>query len=539
MPGQRRLNSRRRFDQGIDRQSPTDHRGCRWRAAAALALLLVLLPVYGALADQLAAPGVASPLVEDAPVPAGEAAHLPGDRLQVFQFADRLNARLREWGQGATGQEPYDRLLLLVPARTLIAYRDGRPVRAYPAAVGRSTDPTPTGSFQIINRVVDPTWYPRGAEPVPPGPDNPIGSRWLGLDLPGYGIHGTNNPDSIGLPVSLGCIRLLPGHVEELFDRTMIGTPVDIVYQRLWLAPSPDGLEVLVGVFPDPYHQEEVAVADVFARLTAYRPAGVPGDAAAAWLAAGDAGPALFVVGPERAAVTTLNGRPLPGVEPVMVDADPWLPVEPLATYIGARVQGDSPPGELWVDGRPVPARMVAGRRVAPARLLAQRLGLSMTALVDADEILMVELSGLGVFWWGGPPSGPGGHPGPQESQEAQGGRRLFRRQRPILVTRRAMHLAGGRLAVPAADLQPWLGDQLAVGPGTALPLGGPNPSYSGGPFRVTYRGRPVAWVTGPGPTAGEPKVYLLLDSLAAAGAFTVTAHPFYPMVILQGRGSP
>lgn len=552
MPGQRRLQSRRPMDQRIQ----SHHRlpVHRWLTAAALAVLLILLPVRGALADRVAAPGVASPLVEDAPAPAGETGQPPGDRLQVFHFVQRLNSHLQEWGVPSTGRETYDRLLLLVPARTLIAYRDGRPVRAYPAAVGRGTDPTPTGSFKIINRVEDPTWYPRGAEPVPPGPDNPIGSRWLGLDLPGYGIHGTNNPDSIGLPVSLGCIRLLPGHVEELFDRTPMGTPVDIVYQRLWVQPSPDGEEVLVGVFPDPYQRQEVAVADVFARLMVYRPAGLPSGEVSSWLSAAAGGPALFVAGPQRPAVTTLNGRPLPGVEPVMVDTEPWLPVAPLAAYVGARVQWLSPSGELWVEGLPLPSRLVAGRRLAPARLLAARLGLPMTALVDAQEALLVELSGLSVYWAGDQPHGLFGRP-------SRNSRHHNRQPVPTLITRRAKHLAGGRLAVPATDLYPWLGSDLEIVPAQPIPgIDGAHsdddaqdPAAAPGldrgrdsdqsrlrsPVQVLYRGRPMAWVTGPASSPGPQSVYVLLDSLAAAGAFTVAPHPFSPMVILQGPGRP
>ena len=88
---------------------------------------------------------------------------------------------------------------------------------------------TPTGTFKIINRIVDPPWYsPQGV--IPPGdPNNPLGSRWMGFDVPGYGIHGTTDPTSIGKPVTQGCVRLAKNDVEELFTLLPEGTQVVIV----------------------------------------------------------------------------------------------------------------------------------------------------------------------------------------------------------------------------------------------------------------------------------------------------------------------
>ena len=78
--------------------------------------------------------------------------------------------------------------------------------------------------FHVISKVVDPTWTPpdspwaQGELPVPPGPDNPLGTRWMGLNVTGVGIHGTNDPSSIGYSVSHGCIRMQIPDVERLFD---------------------------------------------------------------------------------------------------------------------------------------------------------------------------------------------------------------------------------------------------------------------------------------------------------------------------------
>ena len=101
-------------------------------------------------------------------------------------------------------------------------------------AVGQPAYPTPLGTFSIITKVVDPTWTPpnspwaQGALPIPPGPDNPLGTRWMGISAANVGIHGTNDPTSIGYSVSHGCIRMQIPDVERLFDLVYVGTSVTI-----------------------------------------------------------------------------------------------------------------------------------------------------------------------------------------------------------------------------------------------------------------------------------------------------------------------
>lgn len=85
---------------------------------------------------------------------------------------------------------------------------------------------TPAGTYKIVNRMVDPVW--KGI--VAPGdPENPLGTRWLGFDLPQYGIHGTNEPETIGRPVTKGCIRLINSDAEELYTLLPEGTAVAII----------------------------------------------------------------------------------------------------------------------------------------------------------------------------------------------------------------------------------------------------------------------------------------------------------------------
>jgi lipoprotein-anchoring transpeptidase ErfK/SrfK len=118
----------------------------------------------------------------------------------------------------------------------LTLYRGDRYVRQFRVATGQSIYPTPLGDFRIVVKWKDPTWYPptqdawaRGLKPVPPGPNNPLGTRWMGIDAPGVGIHGTDEPASIGYSQSHGCIRMLVPDAEWLFDHVTVGTPVFIV----------------------------------------------------------------------------------------------------------------------------------------------------------------------------------------------------------------------------------------------------------------------------------------------------------------------
>jgi lipoprotein-anchoring transpeptidase ErfK/SrfK len=99
-------------------------------------------------------------------------------------------------------------------------------VKAYAVGTGRD-DNTPHGVFRITDRLKKPTWYKPGSEPMPYGsPDNLLGTRWLGIDCPGFGLHGTWEPETIGKASSAGCIRLLNEDVEEVYDLVPLGTPV-------------------------------------------------------------------------------------------------------------------------------------------------------------------------------------------------------------------------------------------------------------------------------------------------------------------------
>jgi lipoprotein-anchoring transpeptidase ErfK/SrfK len=125
------------------------------------------------------------------------------------------------------------------PSRVLSLYAPvkgkAKVVRQYRIAVGAPAFPTPSGRFTIVSMQTNPWWYPpssdwaKDAEPVPPGPSNPLGTRWMGLDREDVGIHGTPDSGSIGGYASHGCIRMLISQAEALFRRVDVGTPV-IIY---------------------------------------------------------------------------------------------------------------------------------------------------------------------------------------------------------------------------------------------------------------------------------------------------------------------
>lgn len=112
-------------------------------------------------------------------------------------------------------------------------FKAGRKI-VFPVAVGTTAHPTPTGNFRVIQKQRNPTWFPpnspwaAGLGPVPPGVNNPLGTRWIGTSAPAIGMHGTPSSGSIGSRASHGCIRMYIRDAERLYELVDIGTPVYI-----------------------------------------------------------------------------------------------------------------------------------------------------------------------------------------------------------------------------------------------------------------------------------------------------------------------
>jgi L,D-transpeptidase ErfK/SrfK len=142
-----------------------------------------------------------------------------------------------------------DGVVLNVPQRLLFVMREGDVIARYPVAVGTRSWPTFIGPFTIVVKETDPVWdVPPSIQEelrqqgkavltrVLPGPNNPLGKYWLGLSAAGYGIHGTNAPDSIGKFATHGCIRMRADDIEDLFARIDVGTPGMSIYEPVVVA---------------------------------------------------------------------------------------------------------------------------------------------------------------------------------------------------------------------------------------------------------------------------------------------------------------
>jgi lipoprotein-anchoring transpeptidase ErfK/SrfK len=115
--------------------------------------------------------------------------------------------------------------------RKLALVEDGQVKKVYSVAVGKPSTPSPVGAFTIERRVANPTYHHNG-KTVLPGPGNPVGTRWMGLSKHGYGIHGTNEPKSIGKAASHGCIRMSQADLEEFYELVAVGDTVELVGER-------------------------------------------------------------------------------------------------------------------------------------------------------------------------------------------------------------------------------------------------------------------------------------------------------------------
>jgi L,D-transpeptidase ErfK/SrfK len=156
-------------------------------------------------------------------------------------------------------------ILINIPQRMLFVARGQGVERAFPVAVGRRDWPSPIGTFEVGAKEIDPTWdVPISIQremaqagravrkTVLPGPDNPLGDRWLGLKNIGVGIHGTNQPTSVFRVTTHGCIRLHPDDARVLFALVEVGSPVRIVYEPVLVAVD-EGNHVWLEVHRDAY----------------------------------------------------------------------------------------------------------------------------------------------------------------------------------------------------------------------------------------------------------------------------------------------
>lgn len=133
----------------------------------------------------------------------------------------RVGQKLRVW----TGEFN----VYVDKSQNILILRTGNEVvKVYDVATGKNNS-TPVGEFKVSTKLTDPVWYNKGVVVPPESPANELGSRWLGFDIQGYGIHGTTRPETIGTQSTAGCVRMRNSDVEELFSLLTRGTLVKIV----------------------------------------------------------------------------------------------------------------------------------------------------------------------------------------------------------------------------------------------------------------------------------------------------------------------
>lgn len=133
--------------------------------------------------------------------------------------------------QQAPAAQETKRVVVSLQDHKLALVEDGQVKKVYSVAVGKPSTPSPVGTFTIERRAANPTYHHNG-KTIAPGPHNPVGTRWMGLSIRGYGIHGTNEPNSIGKAASHGCIRMGRADLEEFYGMVAVGDTVELIGER-------------------------------------------------------------------------------------------------------------------------------------------------------------------------------------------------------------------------------------------------------------------------------------------------------------------
>ncbi len=204
-----------------------------------------------------------------------------------FDRVARLNPRVSVWipnpgtvvelpTQHILPDAPHVGLVINVPEMQLYDFTRSDRIEVYAVAIGDEMDPSLIGSFRIGAKREHPTWTVpasiRAEKPelpavVPPGSDNPLGDYWMTIGNTTYGVHGTNNPWSIGRMATHGCIRLYNDQMARLFARVKVGTTIRLMYQSVKLGRLGDG--IYVEAHPDLYGREPDRAEAALQRLDA------------------------------------------------------------------------------------------------------------------------------------------------------------------------------------------------------------------------------------------------------------------------------
>jgi len=158
----------------------------------------------------------------------GELAKQYGTTIHLIKLNNNLKSDIIRIGQKLQIWTGTFNILIDKSQNVLFLKNDDDVIKTYTVSTGENNS-TPVGDFNITSKLVDPVWFNRGVIVPPESPQNVLGSRWLGFDLPGYGIHGTIKPGSIGTQETAGCVRMHDKDVEELYSLIPFGTKVTVV----------------------------------------------------------------------------------------------------------------------------------------------------------------------------------------------------------------------------------------------------------------------------------------------------------------------
>ncbi|MCT0219704.1 L,D-transpeptidase [Synechococcus sp. CS-1329] len=207
--------------------------------AAGLFAGLATLGSAGALSALASGSGIITPT---APIPSAPATAPPaiGSPAAVLQAPPPAPAPAAALDPAPPAAAPVSnsRILLALGKREIRLERNGKVYGPWPVAIGDPATPTPVGTFNVINKVINPQYVSTksGQKKGVIGPNGPLGDRWIGFNIKGlnqYGIHGTPNAwawtVSSRAAVTNGCVRMFHEHVRELFDKVDVGTPLVVV----------------------------------------------------------------------------------------------------------------------------------------------------------------------------------------------------------------------------------------------------------------------------------------------------------------------
>ncbi len=288
-------------------------------------------------------------------------------------------------------------LVLNLPERMIYLFDNKKLIAYYPVAIGATGKwMTPVADLKIINMAKNPTWLPpewAGKEkPVEPGPDNPLGDRWIGLSMPGYGIHATNAPTSIGLATSHGCIRMIPRDAEALYDKVRVGMAVKIVYEPVLIGRAPDTGLIYLSVYPDVYGKVVDMKAFLAQKLQKYGIEEVADRTKADMLLAAKKGVPEPIVG--STIQLRIQDELVPLSFPIIVRDGKYLAVSDFLEPLGALAKWDETRKSLEItrnekkitlisggSGSPQEATLLLwhGKALLPLRDVVQGLGLSLS----------------------------------------------------------------------------------------------------------------------------------------------------------------